>query len=381
MTNKPIRKILGVAMGALALATTAGCSPDNTGQKTATASNVMLADAQKRHIQIFTVVQSQFRKTVDTNGVVDFDNDQATSVMSPISGSVSRLLVSPGAYVNKGQALALVDSPDYASAIGAYRTAIVAAIAARKLANMDKDLLAHQGVSEREAAQAETDAVTAEANRAAALQTLASLHVDPATIQSLQRGEPASSNGGIIRAPIAGTVVERLITPGQLLQAGTTQAFTIADLSRVWVMAQVFGSDLDEVSLGDNAHITTGGDSHPVDGRVTNISTQVDPNTRSVMVRVTADNPANDLKKQQYVRVSIQSHDVIRGVLVPVAAVLHDDENLPFVYVVQRDGSYARAHVTLGYRAGNQYQITAGLRAGEQIVADGGLFLQFIQSQ
>jgi cobalt-zinc-cadmium efflux system membrane fusion protein len=246
---------------------------------------------------------------------------------------------------------------------------------------MEKDRVALQGVAEREAAQAETDAVTAEANRAAALQTLASLNVDPATIRSIQRGEPVSHNGGIIRAPIAGTVVERLITPGQLLQAGTTQALTIADLSRVWVMAQVFGADLDDVNLGDGAQVMTGADSRPVSGKVTNISTQVDPNTRSVMVRVTADNPANVLKKQQYVRVLIQSHAVTRGLLAPVAAVLHDDENLPFVYVVQRDGSYGRAHVTLGYRAGDQYQITAGLRAGEQIVADGGLFLQFIQSQ
>ncbi|HEY5048407.1 MAG TPA: efflux RND transporter periplasmic adaptor subunit [Rhizomicrobium sp.] len=381
MTGKSTSKLLGVTMAALLLVAAAGCSPDNSNQKTATASNVTLTDAQKTNIRIFTVAQSQFHKTANTNGVVDFDNDQATNVMSPISGSVSRLLVSPGEHVNRGHALATVDSPDYTAAIGDYRTAIVAATAARKLADMDKDLLAHQGVSEREAAQAETDAVTAEANRAAALQTLASLNVDPATIQSIQRGWPVSNNGGIIRAPIAGTVVERLITRGQLLQAGTTQAFTIADLSRVWVMAQVFSSDIDNVSLGDNAQVMTGGDSQPVAGKVTNISTEVDPNTRSVMVRVTVDNPANALKKQQYVRVSIQSHGVTNGLMVPVAAVLHDDENLPFVYIVQRDGSYARAHVTPGYRAGDRYQIIAGLRAGEQIVADGSLFLQFMQSQ
>ena len=379
MTTKPIRNLICVAMAALALAATTGCSPDSGEQKSTNASNVTLTGAQKKNVRIVTVAQSQFHRSVDTSGVVDFDNDQATSVMSPISGSVSRLLVSPGEHVDKGQALALVESPDYASAIGAYRTAVVAAATARKLADMDKDLLAHQGVSEREAAQAETDAVTAEANRTAALQTLVSLHVDSGTIASIQRGEPVSK-GGVIRAPIAGTVVERLITPGELLEAGSTQAFTIADLSRVWVMAQVFGSDLANVSLGDGAQLMTGGDTRPVPGKVTNIATQVDPNTRSVSVRVTVDNPANVLKKQQYVRVSIQSHAVTSALLVPVTAVLHDDENLPFVYVVQRDGTFARAHVTLGYRAGDRYQVT-GLRAGNQIVADGGLFLQFIQSQ
>jgi membrane fusion protein, heavy metal efflux system len=66
---------------------------------------------------------------------------------------------------------------------------------------------------------------------------------------------------------------------------------------------------------------------------------------------------------------------------VPVGAVLRDDENLPFVYVAQADGTFARVHVTLGYRTGDQYQITEGLKAGDQVVSDGGLFLQFMQSQ
>ena len=258
MAADAMRRARAGAFFLFALAIVAGCTPDNGSPKAAPASNVTLTGAQKKNIQIVTVRQSQFHRTVQTDGVVDFDNDRATSVLAPISGSVSRLLVSPGAHVSKGQALALVESPDYASAIGAYRSAVVAATAARKLANMDKDLLTHQGVSEREAAQAESDAVTAESNRNAALQTLVSLHVDPAAIEKIRRGEPVG-NGGIIRAPIAGTVVERLITPGQLLQAGTTPAFTIADLSRVWVMAQVFGSDLQNVSLGDSAEVSAGG--------------------------------------------------------------------------------------------------------------------------
>ena len=64
-----------------------------------------------------------------------------------------------------------------------------------------------------------------------------------------------------------------------------------------------------------------------------------------------------------------------------MSAILRDDENLPFVYVVQPDGSFARAHVTLGYRDGDRYEITAGLNAGDQIVVDGALFVQFMQSQ
>ncbi len=65
----------------------------------------------------------------------------------------------------------------------------------------------------------------------------------------------------------------------------------------------------------------------------------------------------------------------------PVSAILRDDENLPFVYVAQPDGSFARQHVTLGYRAGDQYDIAAGLKAGDRIVVEGGIFVQFMQNQ
>lgn len=378
MTNNPPRKIFAIT---LALLTLTACTPENNEQKSATASDVTLTDAQKKNIRIFTVEPTSFHRSVETNGIVDFDKDQATSVLAPISGPVLRLLVAPGEHVSRGQPLATVASPDYATAIGAYRTAIVAAAAARRVANMDKDLLAHQGVSEREATQAQADAVTADSNRAAALQTLTSLNVAPSIIRNIQQGKAVASDVGIIRAPIAGTVVERPITPGQLLQAATTQAFTIANLSRVWVMAQVFGSDIYNVSLGDSAEIRTGADGRALAGKVTNISTEVDPNTRSVAVRVAVENPGDLLKKQQYVHVSIRSHHASAGLLVPVSAVLHDDENLPFVYVIRPDGTYARAHVTLGYRAGDKYDIANGLGAGQRIVSDGGLFLQFMQSQ
>ena len=97
-----------------------------------------------------------------------------------------------------------------------------------------------------------------------------------------------------------------------------------------------------------------------------NISALVDPDTRSVLVRVVVENPGDFLKKQMYVRVRIQARQESTGLLVPVSAILRDDENLPFVYVVQSDGSFARRHVTLGYRAGDQYDIPAGLKAGDR---------------
>ena len=365
-----------------AAAALSGCSKrDEPPPAPATVGNVKLTAAQRQSVRIYTVAASSFHATVDTTGVVDFDNDQATSVLSPISGPVTRLSVTLGQKVKKGQPLATVDSPDFAAAISAYQKALATAKTNRHLADLDKDLLEHNGVAQKEAAQAETDAANAEADRDAALQELVSLNVPEQAIQGIQRGLPITHAEAAIRSPIAGTVVEKLITPGQLLAAGTTPCFTVANLSRVWVMAQVFGSDLSSVSVGDSAEVSGGSGSNSLSGTVDNISALVDPDTRSVPVRVVVDNPGDLLKKQMYVRVRIRSRVERSGLLIPVAAVLRDEENLPFVYVVESDAGFARRHVTLGNRTGDQYVIPEGLAAGERIVVDGGLFLQFMQSQ
>src|SRR6202789_4249996 len=375
---------LWLAMALIAPAWLTGCSgkADETRPAApADLGNVRLSVAQRAHIQIHEVQSAVFHRTVETTGVVDFDNDQATSVLAPFSGPVSRLLVALGEHVQLGAPLAIVDSPDFAAAISAYRKAISTAQTLRRLADLDKDLTEHNGVAKREAQQAETDAANAEADREAALQQLVSLQVPADTIKAIQEGRPVSRIDGVIRAPVAGTVVEKLITPGQLLQAGSTACFTVADLSRVWVLAQVFGADLEGVRVGDSADIVTGVGEKTFSGTVDNIAALVDPDTRSVAVRVVAKNPADFLKKQMYVRVQIHAQEQSSGTLIPVSAVLRDDVNLPFVYAVQSDGSFARQHVTLAYRTGDQYDIAEGLKTGDEIVVDGGLFVQFMQTQ
>jgi cobalt-zinc-cadmium efflux system membrane fusion protein len=286
-----------------------------------------------------------------------------------------------GDRVKKGDPLAIVDSPDFAAAISAYRKALTTAHTARRLADLEKDLVQHQGVAQREEDQAETDAANADADRDAALKALVSLNVDPQTIKAIEQGHPIGPIEGFIRSPIAGTVVDRQISPGQLLQAGTTPAFTVANLSRVWVMAQVPASDVSAISVGDQADVMTSADAKNVSGTVSNISALVNPDTRLIAARVVVDNAGALLKKQMYVTVKIHAREETRGLLVPVSAILHDDENLPFVYVAQPDGSFARRAITVGYRTGDQLDIASGLKAGEQVVADGGIFVQFMQDQ
>lgn len=374
-----------VALALAAALALGGCSSGDSGGKTAavanTPHNVSMTAEQLKHIQLDTVEPSAYHRTVQANGTVDFDQNQATSVVAAFSGPVTRLLVAPGDKVKQGQALAIVDSPDFAEAIGAYRKSLIAAKNARRVADMDQDLVKHDGIAEREAAQAQTDAISAEADRDAALQTLKSLNVDAQTIRDLQAGRPVGHVQGTIRSPIAGTVAERLITVGQLLQAGSTPCFTVANLSRIWVLAQVFGSDPASLRVGDPVEIDVGDGNKPLAGKLTNISAVVDPDTRAVTARISVDNPGGLLRKQMYVRVRIHSQQEQRGLLVPVSAILRDDENLPFVYVVQTDGSFAQRGVTLGYRSGDRYDITAGLQAGDRVVTDGAIFVRFMQTQ
>jgi cobalt-zinc-cadmium efflux system membrane fusion protein len=379
---QPKAALAGAAL-ALVLAALCGCSskPNSAAESaSATPALVTLSAAQLQHIRLYTVAQAAFHRSVEASGVVDFDNDQSTAVLSPISGPVSRLLVEPGQAVKAGDTLALVDSPDYAAALSAYAKALATARTARQLADADKDIAAHSGISQREAQQAQTDAANAEADRDAALQALVGLNIDPQAIRDVQAGRLAPRIQGKIRAPIAGTVVEKLVTPGQLLQAGTTPAFTVANLSKVWVMAQIAASDLGSVAVGDPASIETVV-GHGVTGTVDNISALVNSDTRAVLARVVVANPGGVLKKQMYVRVKIQSRQASNGLLVPASAILRDDENLPFVYVAQPGGGFARRQVTLGYATGDQFEIPQGLSVGDKVVVDGAVFVQFMQNQ
>ena len=325
-------------------------------------------------IRTQAVTVQTFARTVETTGSVAFDQDRSTPVISSISGPVGQIFVSIGSRVSRGQALATVASPDFAAAVGALRKAEATARNARKIAALDEELFKNDGISRRDVEQAQTDAINAEADRDAALQQLRSLGVDERSIADIQANRPVRSPSGVIRAPLSGTVVEKLISPGQLLQAGTTACFTVADVSHMWVLANVFTSDLPYVRVGDPAEVIVGGGQAVLTGRVEAIADVVDPNTRAVSVRIGVANPTGVLKRDLYVRVAIHSQQRITGVLVPTSAILRDEQNLPFVFVAQ-GGNYVRRSVQTGQTIGDQQEIVAGLQAGEQIVVQGGLFL------
>jgi cobalt-zinc-cadmium efflux system membrane fusion protein len=328
-----------------------------------------------RNVRTEPAAMQPFRKTIDTTGTVAFNQNRSTQVLSPISGPLARILVNIGSRVGRGDALAVVASPDFAAAVSALRKAEATARNARRIATLDEQLFKNDAIARRDLEQAQTDAINADADRDSAVQQLHALGVDDKTIAGIEENRPVENIGGVIRSPIGGTVVEKLVTPGQLLQAGATPTFTVADLSSVWVMANVFEADLPAVHNGDTADVITGA-GQTLQGRVDYIAALVDPNTRAVSVRLEVPNPGEVLKRDLYVRVQLHSRLPAQGILVPVSAVLHDDENLPFVFVEKAGGTFERRRVDLGSRLGDRQEIRSGLAAGESIVVEGGLFLQ-----
>lgn len=344
-------------------------------------SSVVLPAEQRARIAVAVVEPSSFHRIVQTTGTVQYDGDQSTQILAPISGPVTRILVQPGVHVHRGQALAYVSSPDFAEAVADYRKARATAVNAQRVANLDAQLFKNDAIARRDLEQAETDAISAAADRDAALQRLQALGVDDVTLGALQAGHEAEEVRGVIRSPIEGTLVERAITPGQLLQAGSTPCFTVADIAAMWVMANVFESDLASVHVGDPATVVSNASREPIAGKVDNVAAFVDSSTKATSVRIVVPNRGGLLKKDMYVNVGIRSHDQSTGLLVPVGAVLRDEDNRPFVFIQDSAGRYERRTVELGSRIDDRYEISDGLRAGDRVIASGGLFLQFEQSQ
>lgn len=340
-------------------------------------SSIAVTAAQRGQIQTEKVVRRSFNPTIVTTGTVNFNGDRSTSVIPAISGPVSRILVEPGDSVRPGQPLAMIASPDFAADVAAFRKAETAWHNAQRIATLDEKLFASDALARAQLDQAQSDLAAAEADREAALLQLGALGIDSTSIDAIRQGRQVPGGQAAVRAPIAGIVVEKLINPGQLLQAGSAPAFTIADLSTVWVIGNVFESMIGSVFKGDPVSITTDVSSDSFPGRVDNVGALVDPDSKATAVRILVPNRARVLRQNMLVSVAIRGSRPREGLLVPVSAVLRDDENLPFVFVTTPNPNrFLRRRIALGGRADEFYVVTGGLTAGETVVTQGALYLE-----
>ena len=387
MITRMIRSIpsltLALVAGAIAAcssgkAATADSAAGTTSSTTPT--NVSLTPEQRQRIHIITIAPTSFRPVVEATGTVAFNGDRSTQVLSPVSGPITRIVSLPGDVVKRGEPMAYVSSPDFAAAVATYRKAQTAYRNAKRIAERDSALFKNDALARSDLEQAQSDQASAEADVEAAVQAMKALGVEDAQIQALQEGRfpPIAAT---IRAPFDGTVVEKLVAQGQLLQAGTTAAYTVADLSTMWVMTSVFANDIANVAVGESADVISDVTATPISGRVDYIASLADPATKAVSVRVVVPNTGHTLRRDMFVQVQIKGGTERHGILVPVSSVLRDDQNLPYVFVAAEGNAFARRSIDLGPRVGLNYQILSGLKSGDLVVTDGALFLSFAVSQ
>jgi cobalt-zinc-cadmium efflux system membrane fusion protein len=348
------------------------------GSKADTATLFSVPQDQMVHVQVVPVQKSSLRRQLRLAGSVTYNAFKTTPVFSPIGGPVHEILVAPGQAVHAGQPLLTVNSPDYSAARSAYLKARDAFFLADKVYTRSQDLYAHGAIAEADLQQAETSRSQAQADLQASSDMLRALGLnDP---EAMIKNPPKTTLQIPLPAPVGGEVVERLVGPGQLLQAGATQVFTISDMSTVWVLVNVYQSDVAYVRVGDSVDITT--DTYPkvFHGRISYVAPALDPNTRTLQARIVTANPNEILKKDMYVTAMLQAGVIREALTVPDAAVLRDSENMPFVYLESGANRFARRLVKIGDSQDGRTQITDGLQAGQRVVGDGSLFLQFKNS-
>ena len=386
-TTRRKRRLSGAAILAFVFVLTACSSKDRdrasqmtsfstSASASATPQLFTIPQDQMSHVQVVTVEPTKLTRTLRLTGTVAYNAFKTTPVITQVGGPVTRILVVPGQHVAVGQPMLDVSSPDYSQLLDAYLKAADSYRLADKNYARAKDLYQHHAIAERDLEQAESDRNQAQADLNAADEGMKILGIkNPASL------EKATASAQIpVLAPISGEVVERLVSPGQVVQAGQTQAFTISDLSTVWVLANVYQADLAFVRSGDDVVVQT--DAYPGDfhGRISYVSPALDANTRTLQARIVVDNPGERLKKDMYCTVTVTAGSISNVIAVPNSSILRDDNNEPFVYVATGSNQFGRRDVEVGESQNGQTQILKGISAGDRVVGDGSLFLQFANS-
>jgi cobalt-zinc-cadmium efflux system membrane fusion protein len=206
---------------------------------------------QLARLQVTTVKKATWSMTIRTTGTVDWDADHTTQAITQVNGPISRILVDTGSMVAKDEPLLWVSSPDVAAAIATYKKARNQQNLAKQALDRGKILLDRGAIAEKdqEANQATyNDASTDVQN---SLQALKIFAITKAELdQAEQQGVPVNTELAV-RSPIAGMVVQKLISPGMLVQAGQTVCFMVSDVSTVWVQGHIFDRDLPSIRVGD----------------------------------------------------------------------------------------------------------------------------------
>lgn len=300
--------------------------------------------------------------TLNVTGTVNPDISREVPVISLASGRVVDIRARLDDNVKKGDLLLRVQSPDITNAYDAYLKTVNDERLANKAYVRAKDLYAHGAIAESLLEQAEDTENNAKADLNAAEEQLNTLGV--------KKDHPSSIVN--VYAPISGVIVAQNVTNASaagVTFAGSSTTFTIADLSVVWVICDVYENDLPRIQLGQSAQIRL--NAYPdkmLVGRISDIGPVLDPNIRTAKVRIEVRNPGL-LRLGMFVTATLESKTKEIRAVVPATAILHLHDR-EWVFVPAGDNQFKRIPVNAGrMQAGNKQEILSGVDPGQQVVA------------
>ena len=369
---------------------TGGCGKESKTTLTETAPPVAsvpgqagfftVSSSQISHLKIVPAEKTTWDISVHSTGTVDWNADLTTPVITQVNGPITRILVEPGEAVKQNQPLLYVSSPDITNAVATYKKALNHLDLTKRILARNTELLNRGAIAQKDHESSEADVNDARTDVENSLQAIKIFGISKTDLDAAERQGTAISPQLAVTAPIAGLVVQKLVSPGQLIQAGATTCFVISDISKVWVQGHIFDRDLPSVHVGDVVEETNPSIPTVFHGRVEYIGSMLDAATRTTPVRMVTSNPGGLLKKDMFVDAVIHTRTQRNMIVVPVSAILHDAQNQPFVYVQVQPGKFGQRIVTTGGQQNDQIEIVSGIAEGEQVVSDGSLFLQFANS-
>ena len=349
----------------------------------------MPTPAEWASLTVEPVSERVFRAEHVTEGKIAVNEDSSTPIFSPYAGRVIKLLVKPGDKVERGQPLFIVEATDTVQGLNDFITALSALNSARsklKLAEIvekrQEDLYQGKAVPLKDWQQAQNDLNTAQNDMRSAETALEAAHNrlrilgrSEEQITSFEQTRQISADTPIY-SPLAGTVVQRKVGPGQFINSGASDpVFVIGDLSTVWLLAFVRESEASDVRVGQEiafSLLALPGSQYKA--RVDYVAPAIDPNTRRLLVRATIDNKDGLFKPEMFANVTIFTGGDHPSVAVPKQALIYEGQRVR-LWVAHDDKSIELRDIEPGLSNGDFVEVRTNLKPGEKIVTRGSLFI------
>ncbi|MBL8475477.1 MAG: efflux RND transporter periplasmic adaptor subunit [Methyloversatilis sp.] len=354
----------------------AGCGEADKAEPTKAAApadpNLVAAGENlTRIIQLGEVTSVELSDMLRVAGQVDFDEQRITRIGATVTGRISELQAMLGQQVKIGQTLAVLNSTELGAAQLAYMKARAQAQLNQRSVDRARQLLDADVIGSAELQRRESELAISLSEQRAAADQLRVLGLSHKAIEKLSETGAINSVSPVV-ATMAGTVVERKVTQGQVVQPSEV-LFSIADLSRVWVEAEVPEQQAGQVQAGQNIQVEIPSLGQQLTAKLIYIADTVDPVTRTVTVRSELDNSDRSLKPAMLATVLIETRPTKRLAVPGKAVVRESDSDQVFVEVAP--GQYRMTPVKLGQAIGEVRPVMSGLTEGQRIVVDGAFHL------